>query len=369
MRVLLIGNYAPDAQESMLRFARLMQTELERRGQEVRLVSPRRRLGRDAGADAGTAKWLGYVDKFLLFPWELERELAWADVVHVCDHSNAVYIRRLHAIPHVVTCHDLIAIRSALNEFPGQRTGWTGRQLQRMILAGLRQARRIVCVSAATRADVLRLTQRPAARVTVVPNGLNYPFAPMDAADCRPRLARLGIPAGRPLLVHVGGNAWYKNREGVLRIFAAVLRQGVDATLVMVGKPWSAQMRLIASSSGLDGRAVEIVDADGEDLRALYSTAHALLFPSLYEGFGWPIIEAQACGCPVITTDRAPMSDIAGADAILIPAEDPQSAAKAIVSRWEAMVAQRLTGAANAAKYSVASMIDGYLREYAAVLA
>ena len=76
---------------------------------------------------------------------------------------------------------------------------------------------------------------------------------------------------------------------------------------------------------------IEVVEPSDEDLRSLYSGAAALLFPSLYEGFGWPLIEAQSCGCPVITSNRSPMTEVAGSAALYI---DPanESAAAALIA-------------------------------------
>ena len=75
-------------------------------------------LGRLGAGHAGAAKWLGYVDKFALFPPELRRAMAWADLVHVCDQGNAMYMRYLQNKPHLLTCHDVLAIRSALGDVP-----------------------------------------------------------------------------------------------------------------------------------------------------------------------------------------------------------------------------------------------------------
>jgi glycosyltransferase involved in cell wall biosynthesis len=362
---LLIGNYRADAQESMQRFAALMKTELEYRGHDVRLVAPEARVGR--ASDAFT--WRGYVDKYALFPHELKRALRWADVAHICDHSNAIYTRYLSSTPHVVTCHDMLAIRSALGEFPANPVRWSGRQLQRMIVAGLRRASRIVCDTASTRSDVLRIAAIPEPCVSVVALGQNYPYSPLAAQESLQRVSKMGVSIERPFILHVGGNQWYKNRVGVLRIFEGLVRRGLEAKLVLVGKPWTTPMREFVVERRLSDRVILIDGADNEDLRALYSLAHMLLFPSLYEGFGWPVIEAQACGCPVVTSDRAPMTDVAGSAAVFVTPEDADGAAATIASKWGELQLLRVPGLVNAARFSVASMIDGYLRQYAVALA
>src|ERR1700722_12205110 len=119
MRILLIGNYPPDRQESMLRFAELMQRELTARGHFVTLLQPRPILG-------GSGKWLGYADKFLLFPFTLNRIKKKYDVVHICDHSNSIYAKYLTGLPNIATCHDVLAIKSALGEVPQNMVSSTG---------------------------------------------------------------------------------------------------------------------------------------------------------------------------------------------------------------------------------------------------
>lgn len=365
MRILLVGNYPLDAQESMQRFALVMKNGLLERGHAVAMAVPALRVGRIGRRHAALAKWLGYIDKFALFPGDLRRALRWADIVHVCDHSNAPYVRHLGAAPHIVTCHDMLAIRSALGEIPENRTRWTGRQLQRMILAGLRCASRVACVSESTREDLMRLTGLPPDRAPVVPNGLNHAYSPMDPEAAMRRISRLGIDTSVPLILHVGGNQWYKNRMGVLRTFEQLRRRGIDATLLMVGKPWTEAMHRFVEQQRLAPHVVPLTAVDNEDLRALYSLAHMLLFPSLCEGFGWPIIEAQACGCPVVSSDRAPMTHIAGGAALFIDPDDSEQAAMRIASKWEILYQQRAPGLVNAAKYDTPSMIEAYLRQYA----
>ena len=95
MKVLLVGNYPHDEQESMQRFANLLRSGLSAAGHEVRLLRPTPFIGRLKPAASGFGKWFGYVDKFILFPKELKAAAKWADIVHICDHSNAFYVKHL----------------------------------------------------------------------------------------------------------------------------------------------------------------------------------------------------------------------------------------------------------------------------------
>jgi len=370
MKVLLVGNYLHNHQQSMQRFAELMRELLTAAGHEVRLLKPEPLLGNLKPGEAGLGKWLGYVDRFILFRPRLRRAARWADVVHVCDHGNAMYAGMLGGRPNVVTCHDLLAVQSALGEIPGNLTGFSGRIFQRWILSGLRRAQHVVCVSAQTRSELLRLSGLPAARCSVVPNALNYPYRPMASAAARERLQRLGAQAPWPFFVHVGGNQWYKNRAGVVRFFMqlAALSPFLHHYLIMAGKPWPDELRTVVQDSGLAPRIHEWTEVANEDLRALYSTAEALLFPSLQEGFGWPIAEAQACGCVVVTSNRAPMTEVGGDAAVYIDPDDVAGAAAVIATALADRDALVASGLRNAARFSGAQMVAGYGAAYRRVV-
>ena len=368
MKVLLIGNYVHDVQRSMQLFAALMFDSLAGAGHEVRLSRPGPVLGKLKPSNMGFGKWLGYVDQFAIFPARLKKDILWADIVHICDHANSIYVKYLQAKPHLVTCHDLLAVRSALGEISENRTSTTGRQLQRMILSGLRQSRHVVCVSEATRQDVLRLVGVPQSRVSTVYSSVNYDYSPMSSQDVQTHRRALGLDE-QPFVLHVGGNQWYKNRLGTMQIFNYLRQYEAfhECRLLMVGRPWTDEMRQFVCRSGLTERVQELTNVGEEQLRALYGSAKLLLFPSLQEGFGWPILEAQACGCPVVTTDRAPMSEISGAAAILIDPTDPSVAAGKIASVPN-LVSFRQAGLQNAARFSRSKMTMQYLEIYKALL-
>jgi glycosyltransferase involved in cell wall biosynthesis len=367
MKVLLIGNYRNDAQESMQRFAACMAQGLLQAGHEVRTLEPSEVVGRLRRSGEGIGKWLGYVDKFGIFPSVLKSALSWADVVHICDHSNAFYVKYLGSKPHIVSCHDVIAIRSALGEIWDQPTRWTGRRLQRMIVNGLATAQHIACVSEATKKELVRIIRRPVEGVTRVYNALNYAYRPMAAEEASARLRSLGIPTDTPFFLHVGGNQWYKNRLGVLRIFD-VLHKRLGAKkpkLILVGKPWTLEMRRFVSEQALGDVTFELCGMnDNEDLRALYSASTMLLFPSLEEGFGWPIIEAQACGCPVLASDRAPLNEVGASAAVYVNPEDTESAASVAVAALARGKELRQAGLQNAQRFSLTAMTNGYVSLY-----
>jgi glycosyltransferase involved in cell wall biosynthesis len=365
MRILLVANYIPDSQQSMQRFAAMLERGLLESGHDVRVLRPPVIAGKLPSRGVA-AKWLGYVDKFLLFPRMLRRTAQWADVIHLCDHSNSLYVKHLKGRDHLITCHDLLAVRSALGQIAQQPTGWTGRQLQHMIVDGLMAAQHVACVSDATREDLCKVARVTEERTSRVYNGLNYAYAPMERQEAEARLLHLGIATDGPFVLHVGGNQWYKNRLGVLRIFSLLCKrpETQNLRLVMVGKPWTLVMRRLAQERQIEAGVLELVSISEEDLRALYSRASALLFPSLEEGFGWPVIEAQACGCPVVTSNRRPMTEVGGDAACYIDPEDPESAVAGIIQVLQSPSHYRELGLRNAARFSTAQAVQAYLEIY-----
>ena len=347
----------------------MMLDGLKAAGWPAELVRPRPFLGRFRLAGAFVGKWLAYVDKFVFFRRTLARKLRERPaLVHVCDHSNAMYAEAIPNLPVVVTCHDLLAVRGALGEATDCPASVTGKFLQRWIVRGLESSSAVACVSCATLADAKRLVRQNDGHPALeqITRGLNYPYRVLPTDEVRARLAKFpALADGTPFVLHVGSNLRRKNREGVLRIFARC-RDQWNGLLVLAGDPLSPSLRSLGHEIGVTDRIVEIPSADSETLEALYNRATALLFPSTFEGFGWPIAEAHACGCPVLCLDRAPMSEVAG-DAGLVHSVDDEAGFAADLlrltdpeerARWSAKALE------NAKRFSTARMISEYIALY-----
>ena len=185
------------------------------------------------------------------------------------------------------------------------------------------------------------------------------------------RLSRLGISAANRFILHVGGPSPYKNQPGVINIFRQLTArpQGRGFGLVMVSSKLTATVSKQIEQCGLQPKVRVLSYVEREDLCALYSSATALLFPSLHEGFGWPILEAQACGCPVFTSNRPPMmTEIGGDGAVYIDPESPEETAATILENLPHMSQMRKAGFANVRRFSPEKMVAGYLNAYAAAI-
>ncbi|HXX42033.1 MAG TPA: glycosyltransferase family 1 protein [Chthoniobacterales bacterium] len=323
--VLLIGNYAPDQQQSMQRFNAMMLQGLIAAGVDAELIRPQPIFGQLNLLGQFAAKWLGYIDKYILFPIQLKRKLrARPEVVHICDHSNAVYVKRCRRFSVLVTCHDLLAVRGALGEETDCPASFTGRILQRWILRGLQRADAVACISEATADDADRLIGHGVGRphISVVRMGLNYPYKKLPTEVARVRLGKLDhFNCDFPFALHVGSNLRRKNRDGVLRIFAKC-REKWNGRLVFAGDLLNEDLLTLAGELGIADRVIQLHNPESEVLEILYNCATALIYPSRFEGFGWPIIEAQACGCPVICTNSGPLPEAAGDAGFLHRVED-----------------------------------------------
>jgi glycosyltransferase involved in cell wall biosynthesis len=371
MKILLLGNYPFDYSFSMFHFANILQKELLLLGHDVRSINPEPFFGRISPNPSSAGKWLGYMDKYSVFPRRLDGNKIWADIVHILDHSNAVYLEYLRNIPATVTCHDLIAIRSALGELKERRTGLPGRMLQRNILKNLNKAPHIACVSETTINDLMRVSSVKRENISLVYNGLNYPYSPMPEKEASISLEKLGFKPDAPFLIHVGKGFWYKNRLGVLKIFQALTKNFKEYSnfhLVMVGDPMTSDLRAFTGKYRLESKVHCFSSVHNENLRALYTKAAFLLFPSLYEGFGWPIIEAQASGCAVVTTDKNPMKEIAGNAAVYINPENIEQSAEIIIKNIKNFSALREMGFMNIKRFSSKKMAAEYVKIYEKLL-
>jgi glycosyltransferase involved in cell wall biosynthesis len=225
----------------------------------------------------------------------------------------------------------------------------------------------VVSVSTATGEDVERIVGGPAQNRRVILNGLNHPYGQISREEAMGRLSQASqLKPETPFVLHVGSNLSRKNRMGVIRAFALASRE-VDLQLVLVGPQLTPQLQEVIVAEGVGERVTVIVKPGNEVLEALYNVALALFFPSRYEGFGWPLIEAQACGCPVICSRCGPFPEVMGTSAIVRDVDDERGFAGDIVRLAEEAPAREAciaAGLENARRFDQERMVAGYLDVY-----
>ncbi|MGE5234923.1 MAG: glycosyltransferase family 4 protein [Acidobacteriota bacterium] len=233
-------------------------------------------------------------------------------------------VRVLH-VPHyvvpmlfpgrlVVTIHDIIHV--LFPEFLPSNIGFAYARF--FIQAAVRRARWVITVSETTARDLRRLFRAPAEHLRVVPHGVDEIFlAPADERVDEQARARFGV--AHPYLLHVGNHKPHKNAEGLLKAYQALVHDGRGEVppLVMVGgfKP-DGELAQRSVAMGLGGRVRCLGHVTRPELVALFHGATLFLYPTLYEGFGLPVLEAMACGVPVVAGDIMAVREVAG-DAVI----------------------------------------------------
>ena len=195
----------------------------------------------------------------------------------------------------------------------------------------LRRAALVACVSEATASDVASLLRVDSPRIRVIPLGIGPSFVPMSA-EARSEARRRVDPTGRRvLLMHVSTGGAYKNVPATLLVTDALRSLGFDPILLRVGTPLSAHETSLAKELNVLGHIRELGAVSDEELARAYSTAHVLLFPSRWEGFGWPPLEALACGTPsVVASECRAVVDLMGNSALAAPSRDVRALADAV---------------------------------------
>ena len=232
-----------------------------------------------------------------------------ADLFHWLDGSMAAFIPPALRGRSMATVHDLIPLLQSRGELPG-KPSWPAAWLIRRGVDALRGCAGICADSAATEADLARLAGI-AERVAVVP-------VPLRSLPPPRPVAVAGLPTAARFILHVGHNAAYKNRTGVMDVFAR-LGDVPDLHLVLVGPPPNSELR--AQASGL-ANVHFAGPVDDSALHDLYRRAALFLFPSLYEGYGMPVLEAMAAGCPVVCSTAPALVEVAGGAALCAPASE-----------------------------------------------
>ena len=298
-------------------------------------------------------KWAAYVDKFWLFPKRLKRVLLsrkdLVPLIHIIDHSNAIYLPKLNRISRVkkiITCHDLIAIRSARGDFAkAPKTSKSGKRLQNWISTSLHYADFYACDSRQTLKDLNRLIPLSNEKSSILHLGTEADSH--KNSNRKTLLKELPIdPLNTNFLLHVGSSAWYKNRKAVLRSFvhAHTSLPNLNLTLVLVGpEPQKEELdddlrNWIKSNPST---ILNLQNLSENTLGELYKYAHALVFPSFVEGFGWPPLEAAIRGCPVITTRTGAISDLLGSYANYVETYNQKSIDQEVIDLFVSSKSKR----------------------------
>ncbi|HEX2912287.1 MAG TPA: glycosyltransferase family 1 protein [Chloroflexia bacterium] len=255
--------------------------------------------------------------------WSLARRNAF-DLWHAPYYIRPYFL----PLPTVLTAYDVTGTRLP-EALPSRKARLAFNLANRL---AFRTSRRIIAISEFTASDIQRYYGVKPGKMRVIPLGVSSRFKPLDLSEQQVARARLRLP--ERYLLYTGINKPHKNLSRLLEAYRLYREQsGDDINLILAGKEdarYSKDLRKQVADSGLE-RAVRFRgEVAEEDLPSLYACATLFIFPSLYEGFGLPVLEALACGVPVACANNTSLPEVAGEAAILFEAENVAAIAEAI---------------------------------------
>jgi glycosyltransferase involved in cell wall biosynthesis len=299
------------------------------------------------------------MNRFVDYPSWLGARANDYDVFHIVDHS---YSQLLHVLPAkrtIVTCHDLDTFRCLLEPRLEPRPRWF-RAMARRILNGFLRAAHVIAVSGATRDNLQRHGLFPPERISVVWNGVHPAYSHLPSAGSEAKAAELMQQRGNDAvwLLSVGSTMPRKRLDVLLRVFAEVYREVPQACLVRVGG-LTPELLQLAADLKIEQAILNVPFVEPEILSAVYRRTTLLLQTSDAEGFGLPLIESMASGCPVLASDITVLREVGGAAISYCPVGDIGAWARTVVDlirerteRPESWKRRRESGVAQAAHFS-----------------
>jgi glycosyltransferase involved in cell wall biosynthesis len=393
LRVAVVADFVEEGWPSMdlvadSLFERLRNEQADRVYPVLVRPSFKRRFMRVTRADTrgGFSRTLFNADRllnrFVDYPRHLRRMRGDFDIFHITDHSYAHLVSDVDPARTVVTCHDLDAFRIVLEKgnAPGAKA-LVRTPLKMMAtrgLRGLRSATIVACDSIATRDELLHYRLMSEDRTPVIANGVDSVFSARANSVADREAARMLGPAGADTLeiLHVGSTIPRKRIDLLLRIFAAIRAARPTARLVRAGGAFTAEQAKLARELNVDSETVVLPFVNTAVLAAIYRRAAMVLITSEREGFGLPVIEALACGSPVIASDLAVLREVGGSVAHFVPVGDVAAwtsiALRLIRERTEDPVHcndRRVEAIAQATKFSWSEYARRYVELYQRVAA
>ena len=252
----------------------------------------------------------------------LQRATCKADIIHITDGSYAYLVHLLRAKVVLATSHDVIPLLQARRYFPAKPPGILAKWIIKQSIRGLQLSDRVVSVSHHTKADLAREANVDKKKIRVISLPINDNLHALSCILSN----KSWIDRRRKTdvyILHVGNSGFYKNRDGVIRVFSRIYAQ-MNVSLKMVGPSPGKNLAALCRNLGISHAVDFVIEPDDFLLADLYRCASLFLFPSHYEGFGWPPLEAMAFGCPVVCSDAASLPEVVGDAAIMCRAEDEE---------------------------------------------
>ncbi len=265
-------------------------------------------------ADGWQLQGSRYLTRYYHYLKELRGQTG--DVVHILDHSYAHCLREFQGIPSVVTVHDLYPLR-VLAESKRTFRGVVRDTMLRWVLQWLDTADRLIVSTQFTSREAQHFLKFDADRIRVIPYGVDAHFfqrPPDEAIQFRRRqwLDRRGASDAPHVILHVGSCQPRKNVEAAIAMLGILREGGLDAILVQLGGTFGPPHLKAIADCGVTGHVLQESSVSEADLVSAYYAADVLVMPSSFEGFGLPVVEAQAAGLAVVTSGAGGLREAAG---------------------------------------------------------
>lgn len=335
LTVALIEPFAHQPFHSIRQLCALISRQLSAAGIEVISLTPSAPLAALLEPFPAAQRAVSLAERLTLSPTLLRtkllrmqkqaKELKRDFIVLLSDQSLGLLAGALNGFPRIAFVSDLIAARAALGQFD-QPTGFGRRFVQNATLAGLNSCEGFITPSVATAADLQAFLPGSAQRTTIAPLCLAHELPPVDNEELAERqnaLWRTQNLLPRRYVLHVGSAAWYKNRAGAIHLMGELKKlTPTPPALVFAGAAPTLQEKSLAAAHRVELFGFENMTAT--QINTLMRAAQALCMPSYIEGFGWPALEALACGTPLIITDTSSLAEhFEGAAALVLPTPEP----------------------------------------------
>jgi glycosyltransferase involved in cell wall biosynthesis len=273
------------------------------------------------------------ISRQFYYPWFARNRRG--DVNHIVDHGYAHLLRTLDPQRTVVTVHDLIPLLSWKGLLQGPVRYPHRPVLFERALGYLRSAGGILAVSENTKKDLIAHCGCRSERISVVYSGLASWCRAYRPDERRQARRKLELPNSETRLVLItgSGSQWYKNQPACLKVLARLVESCPWPVKMIRSGGESPEWLQLLADSGMQDHFVQIPRLSQHAAMAdLYNSVDCLLFPSWYEGFGWPPLEAMGCGIPVVTSDSASLPEIVGDAGLMCAPDDVDGLTAAVAS-------------------------------------
>jgi glycosyltransferase involved in cell wall biosynthesis len=268
--------------------------------------------------------WLARIWQRIRLPLPVELITGSLDIYHSPDFTLPP---TLSDIPTLLTVHDLSFLRTPESAAPGLR-GY----LEVAVKRSVKLATHVLADSQSTKDDLIELYATPEDKITVLYAGVSSAFHPVTDSNQLMKVRKHYKLGEKPFVLSVGTLQPRKNHVTLIKAFEQALSDSEYNLVLAGGQGWSyEEVHELVRSRGLQHRVLFPGFVADEDLSALYSSADVMAFPSLYEGFGLPVLEAMACGVPVLASNTSCLPEVAGGAAVFVNPKNVEAMSDALL--------------------------------------